>query len=174
MKKSMILLTGILSFSLVFAGCSEDDEDEVAIIGEIQATVMFMSYVVQNAAANMIMIYAWEAANWSDGPNGAIASEAADGMLMMAAVTSSGPDTLALMDDVAMDGLPAGSYYVGVFESTQMAYGASTTTLIGYYDANNTNTYITMMGSGATMITISTTTPVDLPTMMAMPMMGGS
>ena len=172
MKKLILLLTGILSFSVVFTGCGDDDEDEVIIMGEIHATVMFMSYVIQNDAANMIMVYAWDAADWFEGPNGAIASEAVDGMLMMAAVTSSSPDTLMLTDEAEMDGLPAGSYYVGVFESTQMAYGFSTTTLIGYYNAGNTTTYITMMGSEATAITISTTTPVELKTMMAMPMGG--
>ena len=172
MKKLILLLTGILSFSVVFTGCGDDDEDEVIIMGEIHATVMFMSYVVQNDAANMIMVYAWDAANWSDGPDGPIASEAADGMLMMATVLSSAPDTLMLTDEAEMDGLPAGSYYVGVFESTQMAYGASTTELIGYYNADNTTTYITMMGSEATVITVSTTTPVELKTMMAMPMGG--
>lgn len=165
MKRITFLLTGILVLSFVFAGCSDDDDP--VIMGGINTEVMFMNYVVQNDDANMIMVYSWVAANWSNGPNGGIANAAADGKLMMASVTSVGGDTLALTDEAMMDELPSGSYYIGVFESSQMMYTASTASLIGYYDADATNN-ISMMPSDATMITVTTTTPIDLKTIMLM------
>lgn len=166
MKKLIYLLTGILSFSVLFVGCSEDEDDPV-IMGEIHTSVMFMSYIVQNDDANMIMVYAWEAANWSGGPNGSIANDAADGMLMMAAVTSSNPDTLMLTDEAEMDGLAEGTYYIGVFESSQMMYSAGTASLLGYYDAAADNNK-SMTASDATPITINSTTAVELETIMIM------
>ena len=87
-------------------------------------------------------------------------------------VSPTGPDTLSGMHEVMLKSLPAGDYYIGVYESSQMGYGATTATLIGYYNANDTDMYKTKMASSATILTIDTSTPVELQTMMAMPMSG--
>ena len=174
MKTTMTISTLLMASMLVLSGCAADDDDE-DIMGELHVSVMFMNnYVVTDDDASMIMAYAWDMANWSGGPLGASTSNAVDGMFTGVSVDPNAPDTLAvMMHEVMLKNLPVGTYYVGVFESSQMNYDATQATLIGYYNSDDATTMSTMMAGSATSVTISTTTPVELETMMAMPMMGG-
>ncbi len=172
MKKMTAMATLLMGVSLVLSGCSAPAEEDEDIMGEIHVSMMFMNnYTVTDDAASMIMAYAWDSGSWSSGPSGASTSNAVDGMFMDLSVSPTAPDTLSGVHEVMLKGLPAGTYYIGVFESSQMNYDVSKATLIGYYYPANTTTMRTTTASEATAVTISDATPVELETMMAMPMM---
>lgn len=151
---------------LGFLACAQEEQQE-EVMGELHVPVMFMSYVSMKDDATMIMAYAWSESNWSNGPSGDPASEAADGMFMENTLDPTAPDTLNDTEEVHLEDLAEGTYYVGVFETSAMAYDASDAYLIGYYNDNDDNK-ITMTGSEATGIDITSSQhDVELGTMMA-------
>ncbi|MFQ6675310.1 MAG: hypothetical protein ACE5LH_03080 [Fidelibacterota bacterium] len=168
MKRTALILGLVAMTAIDFMACAQEEKDE-KIVGEIHVSVMFMSYVSQKDDATMIMAYAWDSSNWNNGPSGDPASDAADGMFMDHTLNPSAPDTLSGTEEVELADLPKGTYYVGIFETSQMAYDASDAQLIGYYNENDDNN-ITMMGSEASAISITTSGHVELGTMMAMGM----
>ena len=147
------------------------DGDKVA--GEINVSVMFMNnYTAVDDDATMVMVYAWDSASWNDGDPGNPVSASNDGMYMDITLSATAEDVLAnATHSLALKNLPAGDYYIGVFESSHMNYSSGTATLIGYYNANDINTMKTMEAGEATPVTVASTKPVALKTMMVMPKM---
>ncbi|MFQ6616153.1 MAG: hypothetical protein ACE5HZ_05210 [Fidelibacterota bacterium] len=166
MNKKAVVWSILIMVAAGFTACAQEEEEE-EIMGEVHVSVMFMNYTSMKEDATMVMAYAWDSSNWSSGPSGSPASNAADGMFMGKTLNPNAPDTLSGTEEVHLGDLPKGTYYVGVFETSQMAYDASDAHLIGYYDENDDN-MITMDAATATGVAITQSGDVELETMMAM------
>ena len=165
-------ILGIFMFS-----CSEDDPEVFS--ATIHAKVMFMSMgegemstpYTTDSEATMIMPYLWEGDSWTAakeaGPIDAMGE-------MFSAAVSAGGTELAGTYEKEISISAAGTYYLGVFETSGMAYSNVVAT-VGYYStayADSTPAYNSMkMPSG---ITATNSGDYDLYKMMAMKMaMGG-
>ena len=95
--------------------------------GIINLTVEFDDYTTLDEAA-MIMAYIWAGDNWET----AALVEGADGWAMFLLVP---PGTFNGTYSVSWDELESGTYYVGVFETTGMAYETAIK-LVGYYNSS--------------------------------------
>ena len=94
--------------------------------GIINLTVEFDDYTTLDEAA-MIMAYIWAGDNWET----AALVEGADGWAMF---LLGPPGTFNGTYSVSWDELESGTYYVGVFETTGMAYETAIK-LVGYYNS---------------------------------------
>lgn len=155
MKKNIGVFACILAFGLILS--CEDKDDAAAISGEIHSKVMFMSYT-PGSGANMIMGYLWEGSDWTTAKAaGTVGTE-------MFSVTLA--DTITTTVEVEFKKLAAGTYYCGVFETSQMSYSTSDTALatVGYYNTTESDYNHMMTPTG---ITVDSDTAVELETMMA-------
>jgi len=86
-----------------------------------------MNYVA-GSEATMIMTYLWEGSDWS--------TAQASSTVASAMFSVSVSDTLNTMSEAEFEGLPAGTYYMGVFETSGMMYNADDPALkaAGYYN----------------------------------------
>jgi len=114
MKITPKLITSLLIASFVFFSCEDEKEKEV-VSASIHVSAMFMNYV-SGSSATMIMAYLWEGADWS---TASAAGTVANGMFMVSTA-----DTLMSTVEVEIEALPAGTYYLGIFETSKMAYDA--------------------------------------------------
>ena len=167
MKITPKLITSLLIASFVFFSCEEEKEEEV-VSASIHVSAMFMNYV-SGSDATMIMAYLWEGSDWSTAQ---AAPTVASGMFMVSTA-----DTLMSTVEVEIETLPAGTYYLGIFETSQMMYSTDDTALksAGYYSEGSyamdgtTVTNVHMMTP--TGIEVSESIDYDLETMMLMSMM---
>ena len=166
-------ILGIFMFS-----CSEDDPEVFS--ATIHVSVMFMPMndmaYTTDSDATMIMAYLWEGDSWTAakeaGPIDAMGE-------MFGAAVSAGGTELAGTYEKEISISAAGTYYLGVFETSGMAYSNVVDT-VGYYEegaytvmmSDTTVTNVNMMMPLG--ISVTTSGDYDLKTMMAMKMaMGG-
>ena len=159
MRVTPKLITSFLIAGFVFFSCEDEKEDE-AVSASIHVSAMFMNYVA-GSDATMIMVYLWEGADWS---TASAAGTVANGMFMVSTA-----DTLMSTVEVEIEALPAGTYYLGIFETSKMAYDGSDAALkvVGYYNTSESDYNHMMMPTG---IEVSESKDYDLQTMMAMMM----
>ena len=160
MKITPKLITSLLIASFVFFSCEDEKEKEV-VSASIHVSAMFMNYV-SGSNATMIMAYLWEGADWS---TASAAGTVANGMFMVSTA-----DTLMSTVEVEIETLPAGTYYLGIFETSQMMYSTDDTALksAGYYNTTEDDYNHMMTPTG---IEVSESIDYDLETMMLMSMM---
>jgi hypothetical protein len=147
-----------LLIGLMFTACGDKDEEEVS--ASVHSKVMFMKYKT-GASASMVMAYLWEGKDWNTAKSG---KTVASGMFSV-----STSDTINTTAEVEFKTLPAGTYYLGVFETSKMAYDGSDAALkvVGYYNTSESDYNHMMMPTG---IEVSESKDYDLQTMMAMMM----
>ena len=169
MKLISKLTAFVIIASFIFIAC-EDEEKEDDFSATIHASVMFMPMGMMayttDSSATMIMGYLWKGDSWS-------AAEAAgpiDAMgAMFDAAVSVGGTELAGTKEAEFSITEEGTYYLGVFEASGMAYSNAVYT-VGYYNtayADSTSAYNSMMMPSGISVT---TGDNDLETMMAMKM----
>ena len=160
MKVNPKLITSFLIAGFVFFSCEDEKEDE-AVSASIHVSAMFMNYVA-GSDATMIMVYLWEGADWS---TASAAGTVASGMF-----TLSTADTIMSTVEVEIETLPAGTYYLGIFETSKMAYDADDDAQksAGYYNTTEDDYNHMMTPTG---IAVSESKDYDLETMMVMSMM---
>ena len=160
MKVNPKLITSLLMTSFIFFACDDEKEDE-AVSASIHVSAMFMNYV-SGSDATMIMAYLWKGADWS---TASAAGTVANGMFMVSTA-----DTLMSTVEVEIEALPAGTYYLGIFETSKMAYDADDAAQksAGYYNTTEDDYNHMMTPTG---IAVSESKDYDLETMMIMNMM---
>ena len=162
--------------------CSEDDPEVFS--ATIHAKVMFMSMgegemstpYTTDSEATMIMAYLWEGDSWTAAKEAGTIDAMGE---MFGAAVSAGGTELAGTYEKEISISAAGTYYLGVFETSGMAYSNVVDT-VGYYEegaytvmmSDTTVTNVNMMMPLG--ISVTTSGDYDLKTMMAMKMaMGG-
>ncbi len=158
MKQIPKLVILPLFFGLIFTACGDNGEEDVE--ASIHAKVHFMKYKA-GANATMIMTYLWEGKDWSTAKSGKTVANA------MFSVSTS--DTINTMSEAKFEKLSAGTYYMGVFETSKMAYDAGDAALkvVGYYNTSESDYNHMMTPTG---IEVTESKDYDLQTMMAMMM----
>ena len=159
MKLMSKLTALVIITSFIFVACEDEKEEEV-VSASIHAKVMFMNYVA-GSDATMIMAYLWEGSDWS--------TASAGGTVANAMFSVSVSDTLNTMSEAEFEDLPAGTYYMGVFETSGMMYNADDPALkaAGYYNTTEEDYNHMMTPTG---IEVSESMDYDLETMMLMSM----
>ena len=160
MKITPKLITSLLIASFVFFSCEEEKEEEV-VSASIHVSAKYMNYV-SGSDATMIMVYLWEGSDWNTAQ---AAPTVASGMFMVSTA-----DTLMSTVEVEIETLPAGTYYLGIFETSKMAYDADDAVQksAGYYNTTEDDYNHMMTPTG---IAVSESKDYDLETMMIMNMM---
>lgn len=161
-------ILGIFMFS-----CSEDDPEVFS--ATIHVSVMFMPMndmaYTTDSDATMIMAYLWEGDSWTAAKEAGTIDAMGE---MFGAAVSAGGTELAGTYEKEISISAAGTYYLGVFETSGMAYSNVVAT-VGYYStayADSTPAYNSMMMPSG--ITVTNSGDYDLYKMMAMKMaMGG-
>ena len=158
MKLISKLTALIIIASFIFLSC--EDEKEEAISASIHAEVHFMNYVA-GSDATMMMTYLWEGSAWT--------TAKAAGTVANAMFSVSVSDTLTTMSEAEFENLPAGTYYMGVFETSSMSYDENDTALrsAGYYNTSENGNNHMMTPTG---IEVTESKDYHLETMMIMGM----
>ena len=160
MKVNPKLITSLLMTSFIFFACEDEKEDE-AVSASIHAEVMFMNYV-SGSSATMIMAYLWEGSDWT--------TAQAAGTVANAMFSVSTSNTINTTSEAEFEDLPAGTYYLGIFETSKMAYDADDAALksAGYYNTSEDDYNHMMTPTGTE---VSESKDYHLETMMVMSMM---
>jgi len=160
MKVNPKLMISLLMTSFIFFACEDEKEDE-AVSASIHAEVMFMNYV-SGSSATMIMAYLWEGSDWT--------TAQAAGTVANAMFSVSTSDTINTTSEAEFEDLPAGTYYLGIFETSKMAYDADDAALksAGYYNTSEDDYNHMMTPTGTE---VSESKDYHLETMMVMSMM---
>ncbi len=159
MKLIYKLTPVIVIASFIFVAC-EDEKEEETISAAIHAEVHFMNFVA-GSEASMIMAYLWEGSDWTT----AKASDPVASAMFSVSVS----DTLNTTSEAEFEDMPAGTYYMGCFETRSMTYDESDTvqTSAGYYNTSEDNNNHMMTPAG---IEVTESKDYHLETMMIMGM----
>ena len=160
MKATPKLITSLLIAGFVFFSCEDEKEEEV-VSASIHVSAMFMNYV-SGSNATMIMAYLWKGSDWT--------TAQAAGTVANAMFSVSTSNTINTTSEAEFEDLPAGTYYLGIFETSKMAYDADDAALksAGYYNTSEDD-YNHMMTPTGTVV--SESKDYHLGKMMVMSMM---
>ena len=160
MKATPKLITSLLIAGFVFFSCEDEKEEEV-VSASIHVSAMFMNYV-SGSNATMIMAYLWEGSDWT--------TAQAAGTVANAMFSVSTSDTINTTSEAEFEDLPAGTYYLGIVETSNMAYDADDAALksAGYYNTSEDDYNHMMTPTGTE---VSESKDYHLETMMVMSMM---
>jgi hypothetical protein len=160
MKATPKLITSLLIAGFVFFSCEDEKEEEV-VSASIHVSAMFMNYV-SGSNATMIMAYLWEGSDWT--------TAQAAGTVANAMFSVSTSDTINTTLEAEFEDLPVGTYYLGIFETSKMAYDADDAALksAGYYNTSEDDYNHMMTPTGTE---VSESKDYHLETMMVMSMM---
>ena len=125
---SIEMMTLVSCVTDLCGNCDDDPANDCVplVSGDVNLTVEFDGYTTLDEAA-MIMGYIWVGASWDT----AALIEGANGWAMF---LLGPPGPFNGPSSVSWSGLISGTYYVGVFETTGMAYETAIK-LVGYYNS---------------------------------------